>query len=107
MRLTRRMRALEAALGDVRQPVVVFLDGLSDAPWRAQVADARARALSVTVVQVALTAAAKTPAEAEAIVARHREQFPTVPLSVAVDGLIAASFDSELPPEFDGLGGFE
>ena len=103
MRLTRRMQALEAALGDIRQPVVVFLDGHPAAPWRAQVADARARGLPVDVVQVALTTAASTPAEAEAIVAQHREQFPTVPATVIVDGIVSASFDPRLPPEFDGL----
>ena len=107
MRLMRRMQALETALGAVRQPVVVFLDGVPDETWRAQVADARARALPVTVVQLALTAAARTPAEAEALVARHREQFPTMPVTVAVDGAIAASFDPGLPSEFCVLGSFE
>ena len=107
MRLMRRMQALETALGAVRQPVVVFLDGVPDETWRAQAADARALGLPVTVVQLALTAAARAPAEAEAIVARHREQFPTMPVSVAVDGAIAASFDPGLPPEFGVLGGFE
>ena len=103
MRLLRRLQALD----EVGPRVFVFLDGGPDETWRAQVADARVRALPVTVVQLALTAVANTPAEAEALVARHREQFPTMPVTVAVDGAIAASFDPGLPPEFDGLGGLE
>lgn len=102
MSLRRRVGHLERTLEknpDLVLPVI--LDGVHDEAWRPRVEEARRNGNTIRVIRIGLQAEAATREEAEAIIARHREEHDRMDVEVYLRGsegrVVLAAWDPGLP----------